>query len=159
MARGLKRESFSSEKLPGACIRNSLACSSGGMALVIRLMTHGYVSHIGARTGTKMCAHMGACKMHQRLYHLNRACEKIKLELISIIDGPVSVHTHAIVKQLLQEQPNGTSRGSNSGLPRLIRSIARGGGRRQPTKISKISISAVRASMCIVPENLITNRL
>ena len=86
-----------------------------------------YVSHIGACPGTKTCAHMGACKMHQGLYHSKRASKTNKLELISIQDGPVSVHTHAIVKQLLQEQPNGTSRGSNSGLPSLIRGIAKGG--------------------------------
>ena len=41
LARGLKMESFSSEKLPRACVRKSLACKSRGMALVICLMTHG----------------------------------------------------------------------------------------------------------------------
>ena len=70
---------------------------------------------------------MGACKMHHGFNHLDRACEKLQLELISIKDGPACIHTHAIVKQLLQEKSNGTSRGSNSGLPRLIRSTARGG--------------------------------
>ena len=87
------------------------------------------VSHISASTGTELRAHMGTCKVHQRLRHLKRACKKIKLKLIRIEDGPVGVHTHAVVKQLLQEQPDGPSGGCNSGLPRLVGSIAWGGRR------------------------------
>ena len=83
-------------------------------------------SHSGASAGTEMCAHMCACNVHQRLHNLHWACDTFQLELISIVNGPCSVHTHAIVMQLLQEQPDGSSGGSNSGFPRLVRSIARG---------------------------------
>ena len=72
--------------------------------------------------------------MHHGFHQLNTACEKIKLELINIKDGPVCIQTHEIVKQLLQEKSNWTSRRSNSGLPRLIRSIARGAAGDNPSR-------------------------
>ena len=85
------------------------------------------VSHVGASTGTKLCAHMGAGKMQQRFHNLHRACEKAELKLVRIKNGPVAIHTHAVVKQLLQQQPNGPSRGHNFGFPRRVRCIAWGG--------------------------------
>ena len=85
------------------------------------------VSHVGASTGTKLCAHMGAGKMQQRFHNLHRACEKAELKLVRIKNGPVAIHTHAVVKQLLQQQPNGPSRGHNCGFPRLVGCIAWGG--------------------------------
>ena len=60
------------------------------------------VCHVGARAGTKLSAHMGASKVHQRLHHLHRACKKAELQLIRIKNGPVGIHAHAVVKQLLQ---------------------------------------------------------
>ena len=82
--------------------------------------------HICASFGTVPSSHMGAGKMHQRLHHLSWASEEVQLELVGIFNDPRSVHTHAVIMELLKEQPNGSNRGSNSGLPRLVRSIARG---------------------------------
>ena len=92
------------------------------------------VSHVGASAGTKLCAHMGAGKMHQRFQHLSWACEEVQLELVGIFNDPPSVHAHAVVMKLLKKQPNGPSRGGNSGLPRLVGSIARGGAGGKPPR-------------------------
>ena len=62
------------------------------------------------------------------------ASEKVKLELICVENGPLSVHTHAMVMQLLKEQPDGPSGGGDRGFPRLIRSIARGGAGDKPPR-------------------------
>ena len=80
-----------------------------------------------------MSAHMSAGKMQQRFYILRRACKKAKLKLVRIENLPVVIHTHAVVKQLLQQQPNRPSRGHNCGFPRLVGCIALGGaGERLP---------------------------
>ena len=72
---------------------------------------------------------MGASKMQERLNILHRACEKAELKLVRVEDGPMAIHTHAVVKQLLQQQPNRPSRGHDCGLPWLIGCIAWGWGR------------------------------
>ena len=91
------------------------------------------VSHVGASAGTKLCAHMSAGKMQQRFHKLHRACEKAELKLVRIKNGPVAIHTHAVVKKLQQQQqPNGPSRGHNCRFPRLVGRIAWGAGDKLP---------------------------
>ena len=87
------------------------------------------VGHVCASTGAVLGSHMGAGKVHQWFLHLCWACEEIQLELVGIFNDPPSVHAHAVVMKLLKKQPNRPSRGGNSGLPRLVRRIARGRGR------------------------------
>ena len=60
---------------------------------------------------------------------------------------------------MLKKQPDRPSREGNSGLPWLVRRIARGRGRSSAIKIHKISIGAVRASARIVPKNVVTDGL
>ena len=61
------------------------------------------VGHVCARSGAKVSSHMSTSKMYQWLKHLSRACKKIKLQLVSIFNDPPSIHTHAVVVQLLKE--------------------------------------------------------
>ena len=75
---------------------------------------------------------------------LKRGLEKVELTPIPIISNQFSIHAHAVIPQLMQEQANGSTSWASKALPGCVSLVVGWGGRGKRAQQHGVNLGAIR---------------
>ncbi len=112
--------------------------------VVSHIIEKRHVLQICARRSGQNRPRIARCLVKPWLHMLKGGLKKVKLAPIPIKNSKFSIHAHAVVPQLMQEQTNGSTSWASRALPGRIGLVVGQGGRGKSAQQHGVNLGAIR---------------